>query len=47
MGVYFTLKQQIVINNIQKMLKTNCSDDEYTDKTDKDKKLGEVLMHFC
>jgi superfamily II DNA helicase RecQ len=46
-GVYFPKKQRIVINNIREMLKVDCLDDEYTDETEKDKELGEVLMHFC
>jgi Orsellinic acid/F9775 biosynthesis cluster protein D len=46
-GVYFTQKQRIVINNIRTMLKVNCLDDEYTDESEKDRELGEVLMHFC
>jgi hypothetical protein len=29
------------------MLKVDCLDDEYTDDIDRDKELGEVLMHFC
>jgi hypothetical protein len=46
-GVYFPLRQQIIINNIQEMLKTDCLNDKYTDKTEKDKELGKVLMYFC
>ena len=29
------------------MLRVDCPDDEYTDETEKDKELGELLMHFC
>jgi hypothetical protein len=47
MGVYFSRRQRIVINNIREMLKVGCLDDEYTDETEKDEGLGEVLMHFC
>jgi hypothetical protein len=46
-GVYFSRRQRIVINNIREMLKVGCLDDEYTDETEKDEGLGEVLMHFC
>jgi len=46
-GVYFPVRQRIVINNIRAILKVDCPDDEYIDKTEKDKELGELLMHFC
>jgi hypothetical protein len=46
-GVYFPPRQRIVINNIREMLKTDCLDDEYTNEAEKDRELGEVLMHFC
>jgi hypothetical protein len=29
------------------MLKINCLDNEYTNKTEKDRELGEVLIYFC
>ena len=47
-GVYFTRRQRIVINNLREMLQTDCpGDDGYTDETERDGALGEVLMHFC
>ena len=45
--IYFPKRQQIVINNIRKILKVDCLNDKYTNKTKKDKKLGKVLIYFC
>ncbi|KAH8745513.1 hypothetical protein BGZ57DRAFT_975038 [Hyaloscypha finlandica] len=46
-GVYFPMRQRIVIYKIREMLKTNCLDNEYTDEGERDQELTEALMHFC
>jgi hypothetical protein len=46
-GVYFPPRQRIVINNIREMLKTNCLNNKYTNKAEKNKELSKVLIHFC
>jgi hypothetical protein len=46
-GVYFPMRQRIVIYKIREMLKTGCLDDEYTDESERDQELTEALMHFC
>jgi hypothetical protein len=46
-GVYFPPRQRIVINNIREILKTDCLNNKYTNKAEKDRELGKVLIHFC
>jgi len=46
-GVYFPMRQRIVIYKIREMLKTGCLDDEYTDESERDQELTEALIHFC
>jgi hypothetical protein len=45
-SIYFTMKQQIVINNVYIILTRDCPNNKYTDELEKDKELGEVLTHF-
>jgi hypothetical protein len=46
-GIYFSIRQRIVIYKIREILKTGCLDDEYTDESERDQELIEALMHFC